>query len=390
MLFDFDGIIDRRNTNSIKYDFYLEKGKPENALPLWVADMDFRTAPVVTEALTKAVQFGIYGYSESRDSYFNALQSWYLKYFDLKLERPWLVKTPGVVFALYNAIRAFTEPGDSIMIQRPVYYPFTHAILDNGRNLVNNPLIDKSGKYTVDFDDFERKIQKNQVKLFILSNPHNPVGRVWSKEELLKMGDICRKYNVIVISDEIHADFIYSGHQHIVFASLKPEFADITVTCTSPSKTFNLAGLQVSNIIITNQNLRRRFRKEVNLSGNSSINIMGLVACEAAYSGGRPWLEELKNYLNGNLDFVRSYLIENIPQVKLVEPEGTYLLWLDFRSLGLSSEQLEDLILNKAKLWLDSGSMFGPEGEGFQRVNIACPRVVLVKALEQLKAAIND
>ena len=389
MKYDFNQLIDRKGTNSLKHDFAVKRGKPEDALPLWVADMDFMTAPAVIEALIKASRFGIFGYTETDLSYFETLHRWFWEYFHWNTDISWLVKTPGVVFAICTAVRAFTDPGDAILIQRPVYYPFTNAILDNDRALVNNPLINRNGHYEIDLEDFEAKIRDNGVKLFILCNPHNPAGRVWSRRELTAMGDICVKYKVKVVSDEIHEDFIYPGFQHTVFADLKPEFADLTITCTAPSKTFNLAGLQVSNIFISNRELRRAFRGERDHAGYSEINTMGVAACQAAYEKGYPWLEELRVYLKGNLDYARSFIDRELPGISLVEPEGTYLLWLDFRALGMSDEELDRFILNDAKLWLDNGSMFGPEGEGFQRINIACPRAILEKAFAQLKHAVD-
>lgn len=386
----FDERIDRRGTNSLKYDFAAERGKPEDVLPLWVADMDFKVPPAVTEVLEKTVRHGIFGYSESKRGYFDALQKWYSERFDWSPEPEWLVKTPGVVYAICMAVRALTQPGDAVLIQRPVYYPFTEAIKQNGRVLVNNPLVYRDGKYRIDFTDFEEKIIQNHVKLFILCSPHNPVGRVWKAEELIRLGDICVRHGVLIVSDEIHADFVYKGFRHHVFAGLKPEFSDCTVTCTAPSKSFNLAGLQVSNIFIANHRIRNLFQEEIRKSGFSQLNVMGLAACQAAYENGRDWLEELKEYLAGNLDFTRRFLAERLPGIRLVEPEGTYLLWLDCTGLGLTEEALEDLIVNRARLWLDPGSIFGPEGAGFERINIACPRSTLEQALQQLDRAVHQ
>lgn len=388
MKYDFDTVIDRRGTKCLKYDFARERGKSEDVLPLWVADMDFRTAPEILERLEKTIQHGIFGYSEGKDDYFQAVASWYQSRFGWDVKRNWLVKTPGVVFALAAAVRAFTEEGDAVLLQQPVYYPFSEVILDNRRSLVNSPLKLAGDRYEMDFQDFEEKIEENQVKLFLLCSPHNPVGRVWEEWELRKLGEICRKHHVIVVSDEIHSDFTYPGHEHHVFASLSPELADITITCTAPSKTFNLAGLQISNIFIPNTDLRHRFKKAVAAAGYSQVNLMGLVACQAAYEEGGEWLAQLKEYLLGNLAFVREYLKTHIPEIRLIEPEGTYLLWLDFRGLHLTEEQREDLIVRKAHLWLDSGAMFGIDGEGFERINIACPRAVLKQALAQLEQAL--
>ena len=389
MKYDFDKVIERKGTNCLKYDFAKERGMGEELLSLWVADMDFQTAPEIIERLHKAVDHGIFGYTESKEAYFNAVYNWYRDHFGWKTKRNWLVKTPGVVFALAIAVKAFTKEGESVLIQQPVYYPFSEVIEDNNRILVNNSLKNVNGHYEIDFEDFEEKIINNNVKLFILCNPHNPVGRVWTKEELLRIGEICVKHHVIVVSDEIHSDFIYPGYRHTVFASLSDEISDITITCTAPSKTFNLAGLQISNIFISNAEIRKKFKKEVAAVGYSQVNTMGLVACQAAYEEGKEWLDALRDYLVGNLNFVKSYLEENIPEVELVQPEGTYLIWLDFRKLGLTNEELEDLIINKAKLWLDSGAIFGNDGAGYQRINIACPRAILRKALEQLKLSIE-
>jgi len=388
--YNFDKIIDRRGTNSLKYDFAVERGKPADILPLWVADMDFQTAPEIRDALAEAVRHGIYGYSESKDDYFKAVYNWYKDRFQWKVKKEWLVKTPGIVFAISAAVRALTAEGDGVLIQKPVYYPFSHIILKNKRKLINNPLIYKDGAYHIDFEDFEAKIKNNQVKLFILCSPHNPVGRVWTEDELTKLGDICMKYQVKIITDEIHSDFIYPGHLHTVFTNIKEEYLDHTVVCTAPSKTFNLAGLQVSNLFIANKEMRKKIQEEIDLTGYSQLNTMGLIACQVAYEKGAPWLEELKVYLKGNLDFVRSFIAEQIPQIKLVEPEGTYLVWLDCTALNLNEAELENLVTNKAKLWLDGGTMFGQEGLGFQRVNIACPRSILEKAFMQLAKAIRE
>ncbi len=299
------------------------------------------------------------------------------------------MKTPCIVYAIACAVRAYTQEGEAVLIQQPVYYPFSGMILANRRRLVNNPLKYEDGTYKIDFDDFEDKVVRNHVKLFILCNPHNPVGRVWTEEELIRLGDICLKHGVIVVSDEIHSDFIYSGYRHSVFAGLKPGYLKNSIICTAPSKTFNLAGLQVSNIFIADHSLRQRFREEIRASGYSQLNTMGLVACRAAYERGEGWLEELLSYLTDNLALVREFLRTRLPQIKLVEPQGTYLVWLDFRALKLSEAELEELIVKRAKLWLDAGTMFGEEGKGFQRLNIGCPREILRQALLQLESAVN-
>lgn len=389
MAYNFDAIIPRKDTNSLKYDFAEKRGKPKDILPMWVADMDFRVPESVSKRLIELGEHGIYGYSETGKQYFNAVANWMETYHNWRVKEEWLVKTPGVVFAIAMAIRALTKEEDAILIQQPVYYPFSEMVLSNDRKLISNNLTYEEGKYTIDFEDFERKITENQVKLFILCNPHNPVGRVWTKEELVRLGDICLKHNVIVVSDEIHQDFIYEGYKHEVFMNLKKEYEDITITCTAPSKTFNLAGLQISNVFIANPEIRKKVKSEINKVGYSQLNIAGIVACEAAYTEGREWLEELKCYLKDNLDFLRDFLVTYIPQIRLIEPEGTYLVWIDFRGLGLDEDERQEFIVKKANLWLDSGTMFGSTGEGFERINIACPRSILQQALEQLLKSIN-
>ncbi len=389
MMYNFDEIVDRNNTNSIKYDFAVERGKPEGILPLWVADMDFQTPTEVQNALQEAVSHGIFGYSDVKADYFSVIHDWFYKHFNWDTQAEWLVKTPGVVYAIAQAVRAFTNEGDGVLIQQPVYYPFRGSVLSNDRKLVVSSLVYQDGKYSIDYEDFENQIVIHKVKLFILCNPHNPVGRVWTVEELTKIGEICLKHKVLIISDEIHCDFIYPGSRHIVFANINDAFADNTITCTAPSKTFNLAGLQVSNIFIKNEVLREKFTKEIERSGYSQLNALGLIACKAAYQYGEPWLTELRAYLVENLNFVREFLRERLPQIKLVEPQGTYLIWLDFSELNLTPSEMKELIVHKANLWLDAGHIFGKEGNGFERINIACPREILIKAFEQLEGAIN-
>lgn len=388
--YDFDTVIDRRNTNSIKYDFAMGRGKPADVLPLWVADMDFRAPTPVLETLHRSVEHGIFGYSDVKSEYYDAVSNWFSQRFGWLTQQSWLVKTPGVVFALAMAIRALTQPEDAVLIQPPVYYPFFSVIRDNGRTVVENELVYDDGRYIIDFEDFERKITEHQVKLFIICSPHNPVGRVWSLDELRRIGDICRKYDVFVVSDEIHCDFAFREHPHHIFLTANPELADRSIVCTAPSKTFNIAGLQVSNIWIPNEQVRKEFLKEIDRSGYSQLNTLGLAACQAAYTSGGPWLEQCRNYLRANLDYLRSFLAQHIPQIKLVEPEGTYFAWLDCSGLGLSRRELNDLIVKQAKLWLDAGHIFGGNAGQFQRVVLACPRATLQQALEQLAQAVSQ
>lgn len=387
---DFDKITDRRNTKSLKYDFAEKRGMAKDILPLWVADMDFKVSSYITEALEKMVSHGIFGYSDTKEEYFEALSSWTKRHYNWEISEKWLIKTPGVVFALAMAVKAYTDKGDSVLIQQPVYYPFAEVIEDNDRRLVVNELKQSDdGKYYIDYEDFENKITTENVKLFFLCNPHNPVGRVWTKEELIKLGNICLKHNVIVVSDEIHADFSFKI-KHTVFANISDEFRDISIVCTSPSKTFNIAGLQVSNIFIANENLRKKFKKEIDGAGYSQLNLSGLVACEAAYRSGDEWLAAVLDYIKNNAAYVEEFLKERLPKVKMTELEGTYLVWLDFRGYGLDDTEINKKIVKDAGLWLDKGSMFGKSGVGFQRINIACPRSILTEALERLALAFEE
>lgn len=386
---DFDRIIDRKNTNCLKYDFADMRGKPEDLLSFWVADMDFKTSSYVQEALIHMAEHGIFGYTDVREKYFEAVKNWMKNHYDWEVDSSWLVKTPGIVFAIAMAIKAFTKEGDGVLVQTPVYYCFIESVLDNNRKLVDNTLvIDENGRYTIDFEDMERKIKEENVKLFLLCSPHNPSSRSFTKEELIKMGDICQKHNVIVVSDEIHADFVFKG-KHNVFANLKEEYKDFTITCTAPSKTFNIAGTQVSNIFIPNRKLRQEFKKQMDAAGYSQLNVAGLVACEAAYRHGEEWYRAVYDYIKSNIDFCKEYVEKNIPEIKVIDTEATYLVWLDFRGLGLSESEITHLMTYKAGLWLDNGGMFGKAGEGFQRINVACPRSLLAEALERIKNVVK-
>ena len=381
---DFDTVIDRKGTRSLKYDFAVRRGKPKDVLPLWVADMDFQTSSYITDALEDMVKHGVFGYSESEEHYFGAVQNWMERHYNWHVKESWMTKTPGIVFALAMAVKAYTQENDAVLIQPPVYYPFKEVVEDNHRRLVNNTLVlDGDGTYTIDYEDFEKKIIEENVKLFILCNPHNPVGRVWTREELERLGDICLKHGVFVVSDEIHADFVFERKQ-TVFSEVKEAYRDISMICTSPSKTFNIAGLQISNIFISNPEKATAFRRQVAAAGYSQVGLPGLVACEAAYRHGDEWLEGVLAYIKANAEFTRAYLQEHLPRVKMTKLEGTYLAWLDFRDYGLTDKELDEKILNQAGLWLDSGAVFGKCGEGFQRINIACPRKTLHQALDRL------
>lgn len=386
---NFDNVTERRGTYCLKYDFAKERGLPEDVLPFWVADMDFPAPKPVIDELVKRSQHGIFGYTDIKEDYAETLSDWFKKRHGWQITPKSLVITPGVVFAICAAIRAFTEKGDAVLINPPVYYPFSASVKQNGRNLVESPLVLNNGKYEFDFEDFEEKIVKHKVKLFILCSPHNPVGRVWRREELFKIADVCLKHKVLVIADEIHADFVRPKFSHTVFASLSSQISDITITCTAPSKTFNFAGLQVSNIFIDNKDIRKKFQAEILASGYSQPNALGMFATKAAYEHGEEWLTELLAYLEGNLDFVKKFFESKLPKVKLIEPEGTYLLWLDLRMYGLSDRELDNRIINKGKLWLDPGHIFGAGGSGFQRINMACPKSILEEGLRRLAQALK-
>ena len=390
MSYNFNTIIDRHGTNCIKTDLALVRGKPADVLSLWVADMDFPTSPAILEALHNRVNHGIFGYSCLDDEFFEALKNWMQTEHDFSPERRDLVTTPGVVFGISCAIKAFTKEGDAVIIQTPVYYPFKNMIELNNRKLVTSSLYEENGKYYIDFEDFERKIIDNNVKLFILCSPHNPVSRVWTREELEKLNEICLRNKVIVFADEIHNDFVYGDNKHTVFSTLSPEAAENSIVSMSVSKTFNLAGLQFSTNFIKNPILRKKFRDEKDKTGYDEPSVMGLTAALAAYKNGKPWLSDLHEHLKENIAFVRNFLAKKLPSVRLIEPEGTFLLWLDFSKLGLSDSEIDDIIVNKAKVWLDRGTMFGSEGEKFQRINVATPRPLLEEALNRIANAFKE
>lgn len=387
---DFNKITDRRNTFAAKYDLAAKRNKPLDAISLWVADMDFPTAPCINQALKERTEHGIYGYSRPTERYYNAVKNWFKTRHNFTFEDEEVVNTPGVVFAIGTAIRAFTKKGDAVLIQRPVYYPFSNVINVNERRLVNNPLVFKDGHYEIDFDNFEKKITEENVKLFIFCSPHNPGGRVWKKEELERLSKICLVHNVLVISDEIHSDIVFGDNVHTVYANLSEEAAQNSIICTSPSKTFNLAGLQFSNIIIKNPKLRREFQKEIDRTGYDEPSLMGLISATAAYEGGAEWFDEAKAFIQSNIDFTADYVKEHCPKIKVHKPEGSYLVWLDFSAFTeLTDLQISKRVLNEAKVWLDYGTMFGPEGEKFQRINVATPRPILQEALKRICTNFN-
>ncbi|SHI13615.1 MalY/PatB family protein [Desulfosporosinus lacus] len=384
---DFDRIIDRRQTCSVKWDFNQKIFGCEDILPLWVADMDFQAPEAVIEALVNRAKHGIFGYSDGMDGYYESLSTWMHEHHGWEIQRDWVSFSPGIVFALYQLVRSLTKPGDKILLQSPVYPPFFKAVKNNGRELVNSQLRFIQGRYTMDFEDLEKKFSSG-VKMMILCNPHNPVGRVWEREELDRLGQLCLAHDVLVISDEIHGDLIYQGHRHIPFAALSPELALKSIVCTAPSKTFNLAGLQTSNLIIPNPEYRQAFQETRDLTGIHNPNVFGITALEAAYRHGGDWLNQLMVYLQGNVEFIMSSL-DTVPQIQTVRPEGTYLMWLDFRELGMEPKELQKFLVHKAGVGLNPGFQFGPGGDGFARLNIGCSRSILEEGFERIRVAID-
>lgn len=386
--YDFESIIDRRGTGCLKWDAWDKRGHAADDLPLWVADMDFKTAPCAVEALVERAEHGIFGYTMPLDGYYEAVQGWFETRHGWRPEREWFVMTPGVVFALAMAINALTQPGDAVVIQPPVYYPFRSMIVDNGRKALTSPLLYEDGRYSMDYEGFERVLVESGAKLFILCNPHNPVGRCWTAEELRRIGQICLRHNVVVVADEIHADFARPGFAHVPFASLGEEFARNAIVCTAPSKTFNLAGLQLSNIFIPDPDIRAAFRRALDRTGYDEPSAFGVAATQACYERGGEWLDELKGVLEANLAVLEE-AVGRMPGVRLVPLESTYLPWLDCAGLGLDDAGLKQLVERDARLWLDLGTMFGAEGSGFVRMNLASPTSMVREACERLVGAVG-
>lgn len=392
MKYNFDEPIERALGDSIKWNpIFLEKWfKVKDVLPLWVADMDFRVAEPIIEQIKKRADHGIFGYNFTPNSYFKTVINWFDQRYGWKIKKEWIALTPGIVPAINFLIQTFTRPGDGVVIQEPVYYPFKESIKYNGRQTIINELKEEKGFYTMDLQDLERKLQDKRVKMLILCSPHNPVGRVWTKDELVKLAEICVKHDIIVISDEIHCDLTAPGHKHIPFASLSEEISNRTVTCTAASKTFNLAGLQTSNVIISHPKLRKEFKTTLETMALHGVNIFGITAVEAAYTHGHEWLEQVLKYIHQNFMRMKEFLSEKLPNVKISPLEGTYLAWLDFRALNIPPKELDEIIKHKAKVLLDDGAMFGKAGEGFQRFNLACPWSTLHESLMRISAALNE
>lgn len=387
---NFEDKINRKNTNSIKWDGHEKFNIHPDAIPLWVADMDFRTLPEITQALNKQVDFGVYGYAFEPDSYFESVIGWMKRRHQWEIQKEWILTTPGVVSGVNACILAFTKENDSILIQEPVYHPFKNSIKYNKRVPIVNELVRKDTHYSIDYIDFENKIVENNVKLFILCSPHNPVGRVWLKEELIQMADICHKHNVIIVSDEIHMDFIFKGHEHHVLVNLKPEYQEFVITLVAPSKSFNLAAFKVSQLITANLDYKKRVEHEYERLGFHGHNTFGLLACEVAYRSGDQFMDDVVEYIYQNIQFIKEYISTHISQIKVMDIEGTYLLWLDMSALQLDQRQLMEFLNQKAHIWFNDGSIFGDSGKGFVRMNCATQRDIIKQSLDQLKNAINQ
>ena len=375
--FDFDEIVDRRGTDCLKWD----GAGADGVLPMWVADMDFRTAPCVVEALRRRVDHGVFGYEHVPDSYYEAVAGWFGRRHGWRPQREWMIYTSGVVPAVSAVIKAMTAPGDKVLVQTPVYNCFFSSIRNNGCVVEDSKLVYAGGTYTVDFDDFERRAADPRVKVFLLCNPHNPAGRVWTETELRRMGDICMRHGVFVIADEIHCDIVMPGYKYTPFASLSDEFLAHSATCTAPTKTFNIAGTQIANIFAADEGVRSRIDRAININEVCDVSPFGVTALQAAYNEGAEWLDALLAYLHGNYECLVSFFAERLPQIPVTKLEGTYLVWLDCAALGRTAETIVDELLQREKLWLNGGEMYGEHDRAFVRMNIACPRPVLERGM---------
>lgn len=378
MKYDFDKVISRRGTDSYKWD----SAESEHVLPMWVADMDFHTAPAIVDALRLRVEHGILGYTRVPDSYYDAVTGWFMRRHGWKMNREWIIYTSGVVPAVSAVIKALTVPGDKVLVQTPVYNCFFSSIRNNGCKMVSSPLVFAGNTYTIDYEDLECKAADPKVKVMLLCNPHNPAGRVWKREELVRIGEICIRHGVTVVSDEIHCELVFPGHRYTPFASISEDFLWHSVTCLSPSKAFNIAGLQIANIVCADADRRAKIERAINDNEVCDVNPFGVIATQAAYNGGEEWLNQLIEYLYGNYLYMCEFCREHLPEFPVTILEGTYLVWMDCRKLRISSEELERRLFAEAGLWLNAGTMYGAEGEGFMRWNIACPRTTLTEGLK--------
>jgi len=388
--YNFDEVVERRGTHSLKWDFAPSLSGNQTLLPLWVADMDFKAAPAIMEAVKARAAHGIYGYTGISEEYRIAVVNWMQFRHQWHVQPEWISVITGIVPALNMLMQAFAQPGDQVVVQPPVYYPFFNAIRNNGQTALHNTLVDRDGYYEIDFEDLEQKLADPRTTIMILCSPHNPVGRVWTEEELRQIAERCLANDVLLISDEIHHDLVFVPHKHIATASLSEEIAANTITCTAPSKTFNLAGLQSSNIIISDEKKRRRFQQALDRNGVFAINPFADVATIAAYEEGGPWVDELLDYLSGNLDLAESYLKEKLAPLTMRRPEGTYLAWIDCRQLGMSTLELQKFMEEKAGVVMNQGHVFGETGAGFQRLNFACPRALLAEGLDKIAYALQS
>ena len=389
-MFDFDQPTDRRLSGSYKWDStHGNETRPDDILPLWVADMDFKTAPCIIDALRRRVDHGIFGYTHVGEDYYDALNHWFSTRHGLRIKREDVIYTSGVVPAISAIIKALTAPGDHVIVQTPVYNCFFSSIRNNKCLQIDNPLIYSNKTYHIDFDDFERKAADPKAKVFLLCNPHNPAGRVWKREELTRLGEICHRHNVVVVADEIHCELVYSPYRYTPFASINEEFRNRSITCLSPSKAFNTAGLQIANIVVPDEKMRRLVDRAINDNEVCDVNPFGPVGLIAAYNEGLPWLETLIAYLYDNYLALCSFIEKELPSIDVVTLEGTYLAWLDCRRLGMTSEEIERRALEKGHVWVNGGSIYGAAGEGFIRINLATQRSRLLEGLRRFALAIK-
>ena len=402
MVTEFDNEVDHRGLSSLKWEFFIQDGEPklwphsdlsngnEKILSMWVADMDFRVAEPIISALEKRIQRGVLGYAAKTPDYLAAVVNWMEQRHQWIIDEEWILPTVGIVPALHMIVRQFTNPGDSVLIQRPVYHPFSYAIDNNGRQLISNSLLLHEDRYEMNFNDLEEKIKQSGAKLAILCNPHNPIGRVWSKDELTEFAEICYRNQTLVVSDEIHGDLILPGQNFTPYATLDAKYRANSIICTAASKTFNLAGLKTSNLVIEDPHIRTQMRREIKATGLWGLNPLGLTATQAAYESGQAWLNDVIKYVAANHYFATNFLENNIPKFRIIPAEATYLAWIDCRELALDDTSLNLFLLEKAKVHLESGVIFGPEGSGFVRMNLACPRAILVQALDRIRILVDD
>lgn len=386
MKYDFDEIVNRRGTNSVKWD----EAKEVGVIPMWVADMDFKAAPCILEALKKRVDHGVFGYTIVPDSYYESIISWFERRHQWHIERDWIIYTSGVVPAISAIIKALTEPGDKVLVQTPVYNCFFSSIRNNGCTIAENALVRKGNSYEIDFDDFERRAADEKTKVFLLCNPHNPAGRVWTPEELSRMNDICLRHGVKVIADEIHCELVMPGHVFTPFAAVSKACQDNCITTNSPTKSFNIAGLQIANIITSNAEDRQKIDRAININEVCDVNPFGVIALQAAYNEGEDWIDQLNVYLWENYQALKTFFKDNLPQLEVIDLEGTYLVWVNVRATGMTGNELTDKLLKEGKVFVNRGTMYGKTtGEDYIRINIAMPRSLMLEGLKRMKDVID-